>query len=42
MLNPESEDDDKAHFRIGSALDCLVTMPEHFQEEFLIVDVNRP
>lgn len=40
--NPEIEDDDKAYFRIGAALDCLLTSPERWEEDFLVIDANRP
>lgn len=34
--------EDKNYFRIGSAVDCLLTDPESFEEDFKIIDVNRP
>lgn len=36
------EDKDAEHFRIGGALDCLLTDPLNFKNEFTIVDFNRP
>ncbi len=42
MDNPDMEDDDKAHYRIGSALDCLQTTPDEWESKFAIVDVTRP
>lgn len=40
--NPEIEDDDKSFFRLGAAVDCLLTSPERFKDDFIIVNVNRP
>lgn len=40
--NPELEDNDKKHLRIGSAVDCLLTSPERFDRDFKVLDVNRP
>lgn len=40
--NPDTEDDDKVHFRIGSALDCLLTTPELWDELFIVIDAKRP
>lgn len=42
LENPEIEDDDKKHFRIGSALDCLLTSPERWEKDFKVIDVSRP
>ena len=42
MDNPDMEDDDKKHFRIGSALDCILTGNGIFEEEFLVVDASKP
>lgn len=42
MDNPDSEDEDKVHFRIGSALDCQLTSPELWEEQFLVIDATRP
>lgn len=42
MENPDSEDGDKSFFRIGSALDCLLTSPERWEEDFKVVEANRP
>lgn len=42
LENPETEDDDKIYFRIGSALDCLLTSPERWDEDFKVINVNRP
>lgn len=39
--NPDMEDDDKRHFRVGSALDCLLTDGD-FHKEFLVTDIIRP
>lgn len=36
------EDDDKSFFRIGAAVDCLLTSPERFNDDFVVVNVNRP
>lgn len=40
--NPDTEDEDKRHFRIGSAIDCLLTTPALFNEEFIVMYQNRP
>ena len=40
--NPDLEDEDKKYFRVGSALDCLLTSPQNFAEEFHIVAAKRP
>lgn len=40
--NPETEDDDKTHFRIGSAIDCLLTRPEDYKAEFSVTYKERP
>lgn len=42
MDNPDAEDEDKKHFRVGSALDCLLTSNGVFDDEFTVVDVVRP
>lgn len=42
MENPEIEDDDKKYFRIGSALDCLLTSPERWELDFKVVDAVKP
>ena len=41
MDNPDSEDEDKRHFRVGSALDCMLTGGD-FAKEFVIADIIRP
>lgn len=33
---------DTEFFRIGGALDCLLTDPENWEERFIILDVERP
>lgn len=40
--NPDQEDDDKKHLRVGSALDCLLTDPTRFPSEFKVIDAVRP
>lgn len=40
--NPDMEDDDKRFFRIGAALDCLLTSPERWEIDFEVVDVVKP
>lgn len=35
-------DDEAAHLRIGSALDCLLTSPDRWYKDFKIADANRP
>lgn len=42
MDNPDMEDEEKAHFRIGSCLDCLLTTPELFEDSFVIISSKRP
>lgn len=42
MENPDIEDSDTSYFRIGSALDCLLTSPERWELDFNVVDANRP
>lgn len=42
MDHPEMEDDDKKHFRVGSALDCLLTDSDNFDSQFHVVDAIRP
>lgn len=36
------ENEDKTALRIGSAVDCLLTSPDRWDEEFIVVDVNKP
>lgn len=36
------EDDEKKYFRIGAGLDCLLTSPERWDKDFIVVDVVRP
>ena len=42
MDNPDVEDEEKRYFRIGSALDTLLTDNEEFHNEFKIVSSVRP
>ena len=35
-------DDDKLHFRLGSAVDCLLTTPETWNDTFASITVSRP
>lgn len=42
MENPEIEDNDKSFFRIGSALDCLLTDPDRWDTDFIVVNANKP
>ena len=42
MDNPDMEDEDTKYFRIGSALDCLLTDPDRWEQDFLVVDATRP
>jgi len=35
-------DDEAAHLRIGSALDCLLTSPDRWYKDFKVADANRP
>ena len=36
------ENDSTPSLRIGSALDCLLTSPERWEEDFQVVDVEKP
>lgn len=36
------EDDEASHLRIGSALDCLLTSPDRWYQDFKVADANRP
>lgn len=36
------EDDDKKYFRIGAALDCLLTDPDRWEIDFQVVDAVKP
>lgn len=40
--NPDAEEIEKRHFRIGAALDCLMTDPGSFNDEFVVLYQNRP
>lgn len=40
--NPDAEDDEKSHLRVGSALDCLLTSPERWETDFVVIDAKRP
>jgi hypothetical protein len=42
MDNPDDEDEEKRHFRVGSALDCMMTTPEEFDNEFVTINAMRP
>jgi hypothetical protein len=42
LENPEIEDNDTTYFRTGSALDCLLTSPERWDEDFKVISVSRP
>lgn len=42
MDNPEMEDSEAKHFRVGKALDTLLTSTDNFNDFFEVVDVNRP
>ena len=39
---PDVEDEEKKAFRIGSAVDCLLTDPARWDDEFAVSDVVRP
>lgn len=41
MENPELKEDTPS-LRIGSALDCLLTSPSRWEEDFAVVNVNKP
>jgi hypothetical protein len=40
--NPDVEDEEKKAFRIGSAVDCLLTDPSRWDDEFVVSDCVRP
>ena len=40
--NPELEDEETSYFRIGSAIDCLLTSKERWETDFIVIKVNRP
>lgn len=40
--NTQVEDEDVKHFRIGGAVDCLLTDKENFKSQYFIFNVNRP
>lgn len=40
--NPDMEDEDKIHFRIGSGVDCLLSTPERWSTDFMVVNAKRP
>lgn len=40
--NPETESEDKRYFRVGSAIDCLLTTPALFNDEFVVMYERRP
>lgn len=44
QLYPEKfeDNDDKPYFRIGSAVDCLLTDGERFDKDFKVVNIQRP
>jgi len=36
------EDEDKVHLRLGSAVDCLLTTPDKWDDLFIVGDVYKP
>jgi len=40
--NPDIEDDEKRHFRIGGAIDSILTSPSTFSEEYHVSYKERP
>ena len=40
--HPEADKEDKRHFRIGAALDCLLTDPDRWTKDFFIFNLNKP
>lgn len=36
------EDEEKVFFKIGSALDCLLTSPDRWDTDFMVATANRP
>lgn len=42
MENPEVESEETTHFRIGKAIDCWLTTPSEFYNEFYAIKTERP
>ena len=40
--NPDTEDQDKRHYRIGGAIDSILTSPELFNQEYVVSYRERP
>lgn len=40
--NPDAEDEEKRHFRIGSAIDAILTSPGEFEKTFAVSYRERP
>jgi len=40
--NPYIEDEEKRHFRVGRVLDTMLTDPENFSKEFIVLKTDRP
>lgn len=39
---PVIEEDEKIHFVIGNAVDCLITEPDKFEEQFYVLSAKAP
>lgn len=42
MQGVEMDDGDKVAFRVGSAIDCLLTEPHKFDAQFFVTNLNKP
>lgn len=42
LENPDAEDEEKTYFRLGSALDCLLTDKSSWNDNFVVIDATRP
>jgi len=42
MENPDAEDEEKTHFRVGGAIDTLLTNKGQFNDLYMIGTLNRP
>lgn len=36
------EEEEKSFFTVGAAIDCLLTSPERFEDDFRVVELNEP
>lgn len=40
--NPDAEDEEKSHFRVGGAIDTLMTNKDEFNNLYVVEDMDRP